>query len=805
MKNTYKLLLLFIFFNSILFAQNTYFVIKNGSGDFRTISEINSAKLNSGDVVSFKSGESFSDEVLVCQKGITYNTYGGSAKAIIGNSSTNSFSETIKIDNEGVNLENLKIYGYSNASYVISFSKGNWSLKYCDIIGGKNAHAVKTIGINQSKTGYNICENVTIEHNIIRDFRTGIVISHPRNVSIGYNEAFNFWEEDGGSNQGGAFLRYRTKSDLSVHADTYDAEYTLRIHHNNIYNFEMMAFNEGVSRTLYEYNEIHHNLDERIYRGGVKHGTIGKIYDRADFKTGQLGSIFRYNYVHDLDRRGEAGYIYGEQTVEQIRAETFTVISSTNDWHKPIYLGSGNKKYSPHYGDDADEWPDPIISGQGYSNMWIHNNIFANVDNVIFNRNRTETADGELDVFENGYLSYFINNTVFNNRGSYTTPSDGMVGSQSTAQSPSVVVNNIFNFIQSETRTAGRFKEEKLYLDYNLYTNQDSIVTSTSSVGANRAAYVDKGNLASGKGQQYLANPGWIDASSTFYASNIGVNGVYLPDIRISSSRGSAHSKGLDYDLIGDTYTVLGQKHRKGQDPTGRSFAYDILGNLRTTNDIGALGSGVDVTLLIVQLESAYQNENMKTNLSSSKIFPMVQPYNLAPWNYKGNEIISVIKDNYVDWILIELRENINDVRYRKAAILNKFGKVLNPDGSDFYFQNINSANYYLVVKHRNHLSIMSNDKILIRNGETINYDFSLSATKTFGEASQVLLSNNKYGMISGDADGNGKINNLDYGEIANNIFLSGYLRGDLDMNGTINVLDYSKIYANILKKSYVP
>jgi hypothetical protein len=804
MKNTYKLLLLFIFFNSILFAQNTYFVIKNGSGDFRTISEINSAKLNPGDVVSFRSGENFSDEVLVCQKGITYNTYGGSAKAIIGNSTTNSFSETIKIDNEAVNLENLKIHGYSNASCVISFSKGNWSLKYCDIIGGKNAHTVKTIGIYQSKAGYNICENVTIEHNIIRDFRTGIYLSHPYNVSIGYNEAFNFWEEAGGSNDGGTFLRYRSKSDLQDIEDTYDAEYTLRIHHNNIYNFEMMVFNEGVSRTLYEYNEIHHNLDERIYRGGVKHGTIGKIYDKGTFETGQLGSIFRYNYVHDLKRKGQAGYTYGEQTPAMVRSQTYTTVSTNNGRDNAIYLGSGNNKYAPHYGDEEGENPAPIIGGQGYSNMWIHNNIFANLDNVIFNRNRTLTADGKLDVFEDGYSSYFINNTIFNNRGSYTTLSDGMIGSQSTAQSPSVVVNNIFNFIQSEARTTGRFKEEKLYLDYNLYTHQDSIVTSASSVGANRAAYVDKGNLASGKGQQYLANPGWVNKSSTFYASNIGVSGVYLPDIRLFSS-GNAHNRGMDYDLIGDTYKVLGQKHSKGQDPTGRSFAYDILGTLRTTNDIGALGSGGDVSLFIVQLESVYQNENMKTNLSSSKILPMVQPYDLAPWNYRGNEIISVIKDDYVDWILIELRENINDVRYTKAAILNKFGKVLNPDGSDFYFQNINTANYYLVVKHRNHLNIMSNDKILIRNGETINYDFSLSAAKAFGEASQVLLSNNKYGMISGDADGNGKINNLDYGEIANNIFLSGYLRGDLDMNGTINVLDYSKIYANILKKSYVP
>ena len=46
-----------------------------------------------------------------------------------------------------------------------------------------------------------------------------------------------------------------------------------------------------------------------------------------------------------------------------------------------------------------------------------------------------------------------------------------------------------------------------------------------------------------------------------------------------------------------------------GKDPTGRSFAYDIFGNLRTTNDIGAGGIDGNTNVqgeLKVLLEAPY-------------------------------------------------------------------------------------------------------------------------------------------------------------------------------------------------------
>ncbi|MDP3966046.1 MAG: hypothetical protein Q8Q04_00770, partial [archaeon] len=82
--------------------------------------------------------------------------------------------------------------------------------------------------------------------------------------------------------------------------------------------------------------------------------------------------------------------------------------------------------------------------------------------------------------------------------------------------------------------------------------------------------------------------PNWVNPSGTYFAANIGPNGVYIPDVRLTSS-GSAKGTGKAYSTIGDTYTDTYGTHELGKDPTGRSFAYNILGELRTTNNIGAL------------------------------------------------------------------------------------------------------------------------------------------------------------------------------------------------------------------------
>ena len=96
-------------------AQEIYYVSSQGddskpgnseSTAWRTIAKVNSMNFNPGDVVGFKSDREFSDAILNCKTGVTYTTYGGTTKAIIGDSLGNLItSTTIQINNENVTLK----------------------------------------------------------------------------------------------------------------------------------------------------------------------------------------------------------------------------------------------------------------------------------------------------------------------------------------------------------------------------------------------------------------------------------------------------------------------------------------------------------------------------------------------------------------------------------------------------------------------------------------------------------------------------------------------------------------------------
>ena len=194
--------------------------------------------------------------------------------------------------------------------------------------------------------------------------------------------------------------------------------------------------------------------------------------------------------------------------------------------------------------------------------------------------------------------------------------------------------------------------------------------------------------------------------------------------------------------------------------------------------------------------------------------FPPGQPYNQAPWFYNGFEGASFDSGgnanqgdagypaDVVDWVLVSLRTGLNksDEVCNAAALLLKNGKILLT--SDFDCDHLENE-YYLVIEHRNHLIIMSSDKISISNG-VLTYDFTIkqSYTDAFGLSSGQKLvvtenGENKYVMISGNADQTStvaadtdvNVNDKIVWEAYNNDF-PVYISGDFDLSGDTNVND---------------
>lgn len=197
---------------------------------------------------------------------------------------------------------------------------------------------------------------------------------------------------------------------------------------------------------------------------------------------------------------------------------------------------------------------------------------------------------------------------------------------------------------------------------------------------------------------------------------------------------------------------------------------------------------------LTVFLEGCFEGTEMNNDLNLAGFLPLNQPFNNEPWNYAGTEsVVAIPNSDVVDWILIEIRDTtavelalpLTGVE-RAAGFLLKNGSVTGLDGiSNLMFTETISDSIFIVVWHRNHLGIISANP-LVESGGVYSYDFSTPSGQAFGGAlAQKDLSGGIFGMITGDSDANGVINENDKsvnwtGEAGT----SGYLSGDIDLNG---------------------
>ncbi len=220
------------------------------------------------------------------------------------------------------------------------------------------------------------------------------------------------------------------------------------------------------------------------------------------------------------------------------------------------------------------------------------------------------------------------------------------------------------------------------------------------------------------------------------------------------------------------------------------------------TDLCSALGESI---LLRVFLEGAFNPAagNMFSQLN--EFIPLNQPYNNPPWNYNGTESIPSVPANVVDWVLVEARTgtpnltNANTILVEmQAAILLNDGSIVSPTGSNngLTFESlIPGESYHFVIRHRNHLDIISADPMFA--GGPIFYDFTINDSRAFGN-NQLKTINGHSVMYAGDYNGDGSIQTTDYDKwrLAPAV-LNTYAPTDGNMDGIIQVTDKDSWYIN--------
>lgn len=277
----------------------------------------------------------------------------------------------------------------------------------------------------------------------------------------------------------------------------------------------------------------------------------------------------------------------------------------------------------------------------------------------------------------------------------------------------------------------------------------------------------------------------------------------------------------LDGSIVGssDIYT-----YNPGSADVGNHILLVTATDNVPGNDADSVTWSIEVTEQIltfnlkVYLEGPFQGTEMHTDLNMFNVIPLSQPYYTTPWNYPGTEeVLTIPGVDVVDWIIVEVRDaldaasaNESTIIAKQAAFVKKDGSVIGVDGSNnLNFPITFNDNIFVAIWHRNHLGIISANPI-VESGGLYTYDFSASASQVLGGSSaqiQLSYSPEIWGMIAGDGDANGDVDQPDkngvwYFQTGN----SGYLEGDFNLNKDVNNQDKNEYWVpNEGKSTFIP
>ena len=239
--------------------------------------------------------------------------------------------------------------------------------------------------------------------------------------------------------------------------------------------------------------------------------------------------------------------------------------------------------------------------------------------------------------------------------------------------------------------------------------------------------------------------------------------------------------------------------------PTGRLRAATYGRGAWESN----LYTGANATLVNIKvfLEGPFNSTlgKMSDDLRSNSLLPTTDPYPSFGFTHMNGEIEgtnsailikSDANDAIVDWVYVELRDKITPatVLYTRAALVQRDGDVVDMDGvSALHFSNAPADNYYIAVRHHNHLGFRSMSSIALSStAATVN--FTNNSIPTFGVMALKELSTGVFGMYSGDANRDGNVNSFDLNTNwrIQNGGTYDYINStaDFDLNGAINAVD---------------
>ncbi|MBK9148420.1 MAG: hypothetical protein IPM12_11475 [Flavobacteriales bacterium] len=211
-----------------------------------------------------------------------------------------------------------------------------------------------------------------------------------------------------------------------------------------------------------------------------------------------------------------------------------------------------------------------------------------------------------------------------------------------------------------------------------------------------------------------------------------------------------------------------------------------------------------------VYLEGPYDTgtSQMNATLRANGLVPLTEPYTSAGYSHVGggggetttSTVLNVTGNNaVVDWVVVELRSALNNAQVlaTRSALLQADGDIVSAtDGSSAVALNVPSGSYFVAIRHRNHLGVMTASAVALTSAAA-TIDMSNGSISLFGGAEATKPVGGRNVMYAGDALHDGVLKYTGTGNDRDPILIriggtvptataNGYFPEDVNLDGVV-------------------
>ncbi len=252
---------------------------------------------------------------------------------------------------------------------------------------------------------------------------------------------------------------------------------------------------------------------------------------------------------------------------------------------------------------------------------------------------------------------------------------------------------------------------------------------------------------------------------NNYYVNPAGSGRKYIGQIGTAASTTLAQWKtatgqdanSISADPLFTSFTNLSLQSGSPSLNTGISIAgitTDINNATRTSPPAMGAFEGKLLASAKIFLQGAYssgllRHKDVSANWASVlNTYALSQPYNTTAFgNYNGGETVAAgfftstgAATDILDWVLLELRDAAtpSTIIARRAAFVREDGMIVDLDGvSAVSFSSIAAGNYFIAIRHRNHLGVRSGVVQAINGSGVapVTYDFTTAQAQAYQDA----------------------------------------------------------------------